>query len=133
MSSMFAHDQTASDPVGADQYRITQVEQEVEGLSRALQTRDAIGQAKGILLSRFAMGPDEAFALLVRLSQNTNVKLADLAADLVTLVRERARPGPNSAAVPVVVDGLLARTAGPRPAQHIAPVPAHGDQHVPAR
>lgn len=52
MSSVLAaRDQTARDPVGAEQYRITQREQQVEGSSRALQTRDTIGQAKGILLS----------------------------------------------------------------------------------
>jgi hypothetical protein len=67
-STLAARDQSARDRVGPEQYRITQqhritqLEQQVEGLTRALQTRDTIGQAKGILLSRYAMGPDQAFA-----------------------------------------------------------------------
>ena len=51
----------------------------IEGLTIALTTRDVIGQAKGILMERFALDDQEAFELLVRSSQDTNMKLADVA------------------------------------------------------
>jgi hypothetical protein len=53
---------------------------DVSGLARALETRDAIGQAKGILVERLSVDADQAFALLVSASQATNIKLRDVAA-----------------------------------------------------
>ena len=52
-------------------------------LGVALASRDVIGQAKGILMERFAVDGDEAFAMLVRSSQDTNLKLNDVARWLV--------------------------------------------------
>lgn len=49
------------------------------GLTRALETRDVIGQAKGILKERFSLDEGAAFALLVESSQTTNTKLRDVA------------------------------------------------------
>ncbi|MFP5072734.1 GAF and ANTAR domain-containing protein [Pseudonocardia nantongensis] len=48
-------------------------------LEQALRSRDMIGQAKGILMERFGISADDAFAMLVQSSQNTNVKLVDVA------------------------------------------------------
>lgn len=48
-------------------------------LRRALDSRDMIGQAKGILMNRRGIDADAAFDLLRRTSQDLNVKLADLA------------------------------------------------------
>ena len=48
-------------------------------LRKAIESRDIIGQAKGILMNRRGVGADEAFAILRRVSQDLNVKLADLA------------------------------------------------------
>ena len=53
--------------------------QHVAQLHQALNTRDVIGQAKGILMERFALDADQAFAMLVRSSQDTNMKLASVA------------------------------------------------------
>jgi GAF domain-containing protein len=58
-----------------------------EGLKEALRTRDVIGQAKGMLMVRDGMGEDDAFAVLVRLSQQTNTKLRDVARKLVESAR----------------------------------------------
>ncbi|GAB3684609.1 GAF and ANTAR domain-containing protein [Angustibacter aerolatus] len=55
---------------------------ELEGVRTALANRDLIGQAKGILMERFRLTADEAFALLVRASQDTNRKLRDVASEL---------------------------------------------------
>jgi hypothetical protein len=52
-------------------------------LHRALDTRDVIGQAKGILMQRRGISAAEAFDLLRRTSQDLNVKLAELARTLV--------------------------------------------------
>ncbi|MEA5367141.1 ANTAR domain-containing protein [Amycolatopsis sp., V23-08] len=52
-------------------------------LHQAIDTRDVIGQAKGILMHRQGITADEAFALLRATSQNLNVKLVDIARNLV--------------------------------------------------
>jgi hypothetical protein len=48
-------------------------------LGVALASRDAIGQAKGILMERYKITPDQAFALLAKASQDTNRKLSEVA------------------------------------------------------
>ncbi|OLF16376.1 GAF and ANTAR domain-containing protein [Actinophytocola xanthii] len=48
-------------------------------LREALDSRDAIGQAKGILMARRGVSPEEAFDLLRRTSQELNVKLREVA------------------------------------------------------
>lgn len=53
-------------------------------LQRALESRDLIGQAKGIIMQARRVTADEAFALLVRRSQETNTKLVDVAEAVVT-------------------------------------------------
>jgi hypothetical protein len=52
-------------------------------LHDALETRDIIGQAKGILMSTHHIGVDEAFKMLVRASQASNRKLRDVAIDVI--------------------------------------------------
>ncbi len=54
-----------------------------EQMDQALQSRDLIGQAKGILMARQGVGADEAFDMLRRASQRLNVKLRDVAGDMV--------------------------------------------------
>lgn len=54
-----------------------------EHLEEALTTRDLIGQAKGILMSRHDLAPEEAFERLTQASQHHNVKLRDVAQELV--------------------------------------------------
>lgn len=62
----------------------------VEQLGEALASRDVIGQAKGILMERFEVVEDVAFAMLQDTSNRTNVKLHDVAR---RLVRERVIDG----------------------------------------
>jgi hypothetical protein len=52
-------------------------------LHRALESRTVIGQATGILIERFSLTPDQAFAVMRRVSQNHNTKVHDLARHLV--------------------------------------------------
>jgi len=55
----------------------------VDDLKQALQTRQQIGQAVGIVMYRYAVDERAAFAYLVRISQNSNVKVHDVAARIV--------------------------------------------------
>jgi len=54
-----------------------------EDLRGALDSRAVIDQARGILMARRGITAEQAFAELARESQNTNVKLRELAARLV--------------------------------------------------
>ncbi|GAA1724043.1 GAF and ANTAR domain-containing protein [Aeromicrobium alkaliterrae] len=54
-----------------------------DGLKVAADTRNLIGQAQGILMERFDIDADRAFAVLSRVSQQRNIKLRSLAEDLV--------------------------------------------------
>jgi len=56
---------------------------EAEGLKIALESRDVIGQAKGIIMERERVTAEDAFELLRRASQHLNVKLRDLSQRLV--------------------------------------------------
>jgi ANTAR domain len=63
-------------------------------LQRAVDSRDLIGQAKGILMERFKVDDEAAFQMLARSSQDTNMKLTAVAE---WLTRERAvQPGRSS-------------------------------------
>lgn len=56
--------------------------QQTDQLREALSRRDLIGQAKGILMERYRISGDAAFATLARASQAVNVKLAEVARHL---------------------------------------------------
>jgi GAF domain-containing protein len=56
-----------------------------EHLREALESRDVIGQAKGILMARHALTPDAAFEALRKASQHRNIKLRDIAEQVVYL------------------------------------------------
>ena len=51
-------------------------------LQQALLSRDVVGQAKGILMERLKITPEDAFDLLRRSSQHLNVKLREVARGL---------------------------------------------------
>ena len=67
---------------------------QVSQLEHALQSRDVIGQAKGILIERYGVDDVEAFQMLVRASQDTNMKLVKVAEWLQseTLEKHAGRP-----------------------------------------
>jgi GAF domain-containing protein len=52
-------------------------------LADAMRSRATIEQAKGILIAERNVSPEDAFALLVQMSQNSNTKVATLAAEIV--------------------------------------------------
>lgn len=55
-----------------------------DNLRIALQSRDTIGQAKGILMERYKLTADQAFDLLITASQHTHQKLRDIAEQLTS-------------------------------------------------
>ncbi|PVY96334.1 GAF and ANTAR domain-containing protein [Actinomycetospora cinnamomea] len=95
--NLYASEPNAFDESTADAGRLFAAEaalvlhgaQRVQGLHIALDNRDVIGQAKGILMERFGIDRRQAFSMLVESSQNTNMKLAKVAEWLVTEVEKR--------------------------------------------
>jgi hypothetical protein len=55
-------------------------------------TMPIIEQAKGILMAQQGCGPEEAFDLLRRASQRSNIPVRDLAAQIISNARTAPRP-----------------------------------------
>ncbi|GAA1841352.1 GAF and ANTAR domain-containing protein [Microlunatus capsulatus] len=64
----------------------------LDQLNEALASRRAIGIAIGLLMERYQLNEQRAFEFLVRTSQTGNVKLRDLAEQLLAEADRRARP-----------------------------------------
>jgi GAF domain-containing protein len=62
----------------------------LEGLTAALVSRKRIGQAVGLLMSRYTLSEDAAFALLARTSSHSNIKVRDIATTMVEEANQRA-------------------------------------------
>lgn len=58
---------------------------EIAQLRCAIESRDTIGQAKGMLMERFGVNAAAAFELLAKVSQDTNTRVEQLARKLVAL------------------------------------------------
>ena len=70
----------------ADAVSLASVEElvsELDGLRTAMQTRAVIEQAKGMLMLRHRCDQDAAFFILVRASQQMQIKLRDVAQHVV--------------------------------------------------
>ena len=66
-------------PVFSDPEDAARLRDEVENLLKAVETRDVIGQAKGILMERYKLTGEEAFGWLREASQHSNARVAELA------------------------------------------------------
>ncbi|SPM41083.1 sensor histidine kinase [Mycobacterium numidiamassiliense] len=75
--------------VRADRDYAQAMARENEQLRSALETRDVIGQAKGMLMERFDVDSAAAFSLLTRLSQDSNTRLAHVAEKLIEIDHPR--------------------------------------------
>lgn len=58
---------------------------------QALASRDIIGQAKGMIMERYALDATQAFDMLRTLSHEANTALADVAARIVEAAQARSR------------------------------------------
>ncbi|HEU4546899.1 MAG TPA: ANTAR domain-containing protein [Microlunatus sp.] len=56
---------------------------ELRNMHIAMKSRAMIDQAKGILMERYKLNEDRAFAVLARASQTSNIKLRDVAQELI--------------------------------------------------
>jgi GAF domain-containing protein len=66
--------------------------QEIGNLAEAVRTRTTIGQAVGIVMERYKLNDQRAFAFLQRLSSHRNVKLRLVAQEIVATT-EQSGPG----------------------------------------
>jgi GAF domain-containing protein len=85
------HDVEVAHIFGAHAAVALSTSEELEGLRAALRSRHSIGLAQGILMERYGLSSDAAFDVLRRYSRDSNVKLRDVAANVVdTFDRSRA-------------------------------------------
>lgn len=94
-----AHASLAARSMG-ERDRLEAVGRQLQG---ALLSRDVIGQAKGILMERLRLTPEEAFAVLQQSSQRLNVKLREVARSLAET--GRLPPADGAAALPPASGG----------------------------
>ncbi|MET9494778.1 ANTAR domain-containing protein [Streptomyces sp. NPDC006552] len=133
---------TAPDP-GQDDGPDTELSREVTQLRRAMQSRGTIDMARGVLVAAFGIDPQNAWTALVETSQRTNIKLHQVAQDLVDSTTGAA---PLSKTVQSQLSAVIARlgdrTSAPgatAPAAPADPVDGHdwdwadADTPVPAR
>lgn len=71
---------------------------DTEQMLQLLASRAAIEEAKGAVIAVRRCGPDEAWAILRRASQETNVKVRELAVALVEHLGNAPAPQPNGTA-----------------------------------
>ena len=89
--NVYAERPHAFDQVSRDIGRIFAVHSSVawnsarrdEQFKRALASRDTIGQAKGMIMERYGVDAVQAFEVLRKLSQDSNVPLVQVASELV--------------------------------------------------
>ena len=80
-----------ADDIGSETDRVQHAhDEEVANLEGALESRDVIGQAKGVIMVTMHCTADRAFQLLVTQSQAENRKLVDIAAQIAAQVSRRA-------------------------------------------
>jgi len=73
---------------------------ELDLIRDALETRDVIGQAKGVIMTTLSCSPDEAFNLLRQQSQHENRKLVVVAHEIANRAWQRPPPPKEGPAKP---------------------------------
>lgn len=94
-----------------DPLRDTTAKQIDDAVRASAETRDVIEQVKGALMVTYAIGAEEAFGVLRRFSQETNVKVRDLAKVLMEVI---TRTGHLPGAVRAGLDAMRVDGADPR-------------------
>ena len=73
----------AIDPADRQLHLVRTDQLDLDEVERVAESRAVIEQAKGILMERYQLDPEAAFAVLVRHSQHSNRKLRTIAEELV--------------------------------------------------
>ncbi|PVZ06977.1 GAF and ANTAR domain-containing protein [Actinomycetospora cinnamomea] len=95
-----AEDLRAAGLFAIDAQMLLLAAEHVAGLQRALDSRDVIGRAKGMLMERFGIDQEAAFRRLVEASQHTNLKLVEVARWLDRQCGTRHEPAVEEAESP---------------------------------
>ena len=80
---------TAAAAAIANARRYAEARALAENLARALRSRAVIDQAIGVLVAVQGVSPEQAFSDMSRQSQNSNIKLRDIAGRIVARARHR--------------------------------------------
>ena len=98
------------------------------------ETRAAIEQAKGALMITYGLDEDEAFALLRWHSQNTNIKLRDIAAGITDRIGDPGIDGLTAdRKISEILTGLAADASTPTgPAENPIESSGGGDERISA-
>ncbi|MER7279750.1 SpoIIE family protein phosphatase [Dactylosporangium sp. NPDC000244] len=94
---------SSAEPAEALAALVAKLRAELTGVRTAMRNRAVIEQAKGVLVERLGVTPDQGFDQLVRLSQRTNIKLIEVAAAIVGTTS----PDPNAPDVVNLIDDEL--------------------------
>ncbi|GGX89634.1 ANTAR domain-containing protein [Streptomyces minutiscleroticus] len=86
--------------------------EETEQLKRAMETRPVIDLARGVLMTVWSCTPDDAWDILVRVSQNSNTKLHDVAEAVVATTQQKPMPARLQDHLSAAVAEWRAREAG---------------------
>src|SRR4051812_12959571 len=95
--------EASAEPAEALATLVAKLRTELSGVRTAMRNRAVIEQAKGVLVERLGVSPDESFDHLVRLSQRANIKLIEVAAAIVGTTA----PDPQGVPVPELIDDEL--------------------------
>ncbi|MFD9219062.1 ANTAR domain-containing protein [Streptomyces sp. NPDC060064] len=95
------------------QYRVVSAEleaqalrEEVAGLRHALSTHPVIDMARGVIMATASCTPDQAWQVLVNVSQHTNIKLREIAQHIVDSVEGPPPAKPVRAALSSALSAL---------------------------
>lgn len=119
----------SAEPAEALAALVAKLREELSGVRTAMRNRAVIEQAKGVLVERLGITPDQGFDHLVRLSQRTNVKLIEVAATIVGTTAPDPTPGTPT---DQEYRAHLARTRGRRPQPEVKGAAAPPQQQPPA-
>ena len=93
-------DLTLGQGVEAEAEDLDAARQEIANLKAGLESRHVIGLAQGLLMARFQITQEQAFHYLVRRSNESNVKLREVAAQTVEEWIPQPPDGQDTAVAP---------------------------------
>ncbi|MGW7084283.1 ANTAR domain-containing protein [Streptomyces sp. NPDC054871] len=86
---------------------------ELDQLRRAMRTRPAIDMARGVLMASFGLSAEDAWSVLVSVSQHTNTKLHLVADELVSAATGGEIPKPFRRQLAATIAQLRAAPTAP--------------------